>query len=97
MPQIQRITLERANDTGVHEIRSGERPEPVEPPAEKSPPREKRDPPGDDRPHDEPSPGQPPRRDPTPDPPPMRAPPDRKAKIHDQEEFERATTSFPGG
>lgn len=68
MPEIKRIELERDNDQGVHEVKEGERLEPVEPaPPESSQPRCQED------------------RTPEHEPP------------HDKEEFERATTPFPGG
>jgi hypothetical protein len=37
MPEIQKIELERDNDAGVHEVKQGERLEPVEPGAGKNP------------------------------------------------------------
>lgn len=37
MPEIKRIELERDNDLGVHEVKEGERLEPVEPAPEKGP------------------------------------------------------------
>jgi hypothetical protein len=98
MPEIKRVELERENDEGVHEVKQGERLEPVEPaPPESSqlrteddhkPVRDPREP--------QPDPSEPPRdiqRDPKDDPrhAPQQDPP------HDKDEFERATTSFPGG
>jgi hypothetical protein len=59
MPYIHRIELERSNDNGVHEVKGGERMEPVEPLPETSK--------------------------------------DESRKKQDKEDFERATTPFPGG
>ncbi len=62
MPDIKRVELERDNDQGVHEVKQGERLEPVEPA-----------PPGSDKAETD------------------------KRKRQEKEEFERATTPFPGG
>ena len=62
MPEIKRVELERDTDQGVHEVKEGERLDPVDP----APPQSANHP-GKD-----------------------------KRRKHD-EEFERATTPFPGG
>jgi hypothetical protein len=64
MAEIQRITLERENDAGVHEIKDRTRLEPVDPA-----------PPGSEKDRLE----------------------DEKLKKKQKEEFDRATTPFPGG
>lgn len=84
MPAINRIQLERDNDTGVHEVKSGERLEPAEPE-----PGTEKEPPADERPQ---------RRDEKREAPARETPPRRSQSGEgDQEEFERATTPFPGG
>jgi hypothetical protein len=66
MPEIKRVELERDNDQGVHEVKKGERLEPVDP----APPAPEKDRAGK---HTE------------------------RRRKKDEEEFERATTPFPGG
>jgi hypothetical protein len=63
MPEIKRVELERDTDQGVHEVKEGERLDPVDP----APPHGAKDHPGKDK------------------------------RRKDDEEFERATTPFPGG
>lgn len=95
MPEIKRVELERENDEGVHEVKQGERLEPVEPaPPESSQLRTE----GERKPGRDPQePRSDPQRDIKRDPPddPQHAP--RQDPPHDKDEFERATTSFPGG
>ena len=108
MPAINRIQLERDNDTGVHEVRSGERLEPAEPEPPGTQPAPNREPPADERPQkrdekrdekrDAPGRETPPRRAQSRDQP-LRPVPveDEAVERHDKDEFERATTHFPGG
>jgi hypothetical protein len=67
MPEIKRVELERDTDQGVHEVKEGERLDPVDP----VPPQSTKD--------------------------SAKGHPGKDKRRKDDEEFERATTPFPGG